>query len=95
MTCWKCGKPGHFRKDCKGVKIGNKSNGSGTSGSGNGNTNSLKGQNIFSKSFEIYYVTYIYLMCTLCRMMMLRGGLTLEQQFMCVKIEAGSRLMSQ
>ena len=59
MTCWKCGKTGHFRKVCKGVKIGNKSNGSGTSGSGNGKTNSLKGRNIFNKSFEIYYVTYI------------------------------------
>ena len=58
-TCWKCGKTGHFRKDCKGVKIGNKTNGSGTSGSENGNTNSLKGQNIFNKSFVIYYVTYI------------------------------------
>ena len=58
-TCWKCGKTGHFRKDCKGVKIGNKTNGSGTSGYGNGNTNSLKGQNIFNKSFWIYYVTYI------------------------------------
>jgi hypothetical protein len=31
VTCWKCGKTGNFRKDCKGVKIGNKTNGSGTS----------------------------------------------------------------
>ncbi|GJU40469.1 zinc finger, CCHC-type containing protein [Tanacetum coccineum] len=29
------------------------------------------------------------------RMMMLRGGLTQEQQFMCVKIDAGSRPMSR
>ncbi|GKE13660.1 zinc finger, CCHC-type containing protein, partial [Tanacetum coccineum] len=32
MTCWKCGKPGHFKKDCR-VK---KNNGVSTSGSGQG-----------------------------------------------------------
>ncbi|GJX99284.1 zinc finger, CCHC-type containing protein [Tanacetum coccineum] len=40
VTCWKCGKPGHLKKDCKGGKVGNKANGSGTNGSVN---NSLKG----------------------------------------------------
>ncbi|GKE81722.1 zinc finger, CCHC-type containing protein, partial [Tanacetum coccineum] len=35
VTCWKCGKPRHLKNDCKGVKVGNKANGSGTSGSGN------------------------------------------------------------
>ncbi|GJV50765.1 zinc finger, CCHC-type containing protein [Tanacetum coccineum] len=30
VTCWKCGKPGHLKKDCKGGKVGNKANGSGT-----------------------------------------------------------------
>ncbi|GKF53204.1 zinc finger, CCHC-type containing protein, partial [Tanacetum coccineum] len=47
VTCWKCGKPGHSKKDCKGGEVGNKANGSGT----NGSSNSLKGQNIFNKSF--------------------------------------------
>ncbi|GJY32035.1 zinc finger, CCHC-type containing protein [Tanacetum coccineum] len=42
MTCWKCGKPGHLKKDCKGGKVGNKANGSGTNGSVDGSTNSLK-----------------------------------------------------
>ncbi|GJT89750.1 zinc finger, CCHC-type containing protein [Tanacetum coccineum] len=23
VTCWKCGKPGHLKKDCKGGKVGN------------------------------------------------------------------------
>ncbi|GJX70819.1 zinc finger, CCHC-type containing protein [Tanacetum coccineum] len=32
VTCWKCGKPGHLKKDCKGGKVGNKANGSGTNG---------------------------------------------------------------
>ncbi|GJZ13020.1 zinc finger, CCHC-type containing protein [Tanacetum coccineum] len=34
-TCWKCGKTGHIKRDCKGVNVGSKTNGSGTSGSGN------------------------------------------------------------
>ncbi|GJU33263.1 zinc finger, CCHC-type containing protein [Tanacetum coccineum] len=28
VTCWKCGKPRHLKKDCKGGKVGNKANGS-------------------------------------------------------------------
>ncbi|GJV70095.1 zinc finger, CCHC-type containing protein [Tanacetum coccineum] len=59
VTCWKCGKPGHLKKDCKGEKVGNKANGSGTDGSVDGSTNSLKGQNMFNKSFQVYYVTYV------------------------------------
>ncbi|GJY67756.1 zinc finger, CCHC-type containing protein [Tanacetum coccineum] len=57
-TCWKCGKIGHIKRDCKGVKVGSKTNGSGTSGSGNGSV-PLKGQNMFSKSIQVYYVTYV------------------------------------
>ncbi|GJS44425.1 zinc finger, CCHC-type containing protein [Tanacetum coccineum] len=33
MTCWKCGKPRHLKKDCKGGKASNKANASGTNGS--------------------------------------------------------------
>ncbi|GKA92339.1 zinc finger, CCHC-type containing protein [Tanacetum coccineum] len=58
-TFWKCGKPGHLKKDCKGGKVGNKANGSGINGSVDGSTNSLKGQNMFNKSFQFYYVTYV------------------------------------
>ncbi|GJZ97235.1 zinc finger, CCHC-type containing protein [Tanacetum coccineum] len=54
-----CGKPGHLKKDCKGGKFGNKADGSGTNGSVDGSTNSLKGQNMFNKSFHVYYVTYV------------------------------------
>nr|GFA48058.1 hypothetical protein [Tanacetum cinerariifolium] len=42
MTCWKCGKSEHLKKDCKGGKVGNKANGSGTNGLVDGSTNSLK-----------------------------------------------------
>ncbi|GKG11671.1 zinc finger, CCHC-type containing protein, partial [Tanacetum coccineum] len=52
VTCWKCGKPGHLKKDCKSGKVGNKSNGSGTNGLVDGSTNSLKGRNMFNKSFQ-------------------------------------------
>ncbi|GJY16672.1 zinc finger, CCHC-type containing protein [Tanacetum coccineum] len=44
-TCWKFEKTDHIKRDCKGVKVGNKTNGSGTSGSGNGSV-PLKGQNM-------------------------------------------------
>ena len=47
-TCWKCGKSGHIKRDCKGVNVGNKANGSGT-----------KGQNMFNESSQVYYVTYV------------------------------------
>nr|GEU81510.1 zinc finger, CCHC-type [Tanacetum cinerariifolium] len=32
VTCWKCRKPGHLKKDSKGVNVDNKANGSGTKG---------------------------------------------------------------
>ncbi|GJX64857.1 zinc finger, CCHC-type containing protein [Tanacetum coccineum] len=58
-TCWKCGKTGHIKRDCKGVNVGNKANGSGTKGSVDGSSNLLKGQNMFNKSLQVYYVTYV------------------------------------
>ncbi|GKE85964.1 zinc finger, CCHC-type containing protein [Tanacetum coccineum] len=58
-TCWKCAKTGHIKRDCKGVNVGNKANGSGTKGSVDGSSNSLKGQNIFNKSIQVYCVTYV------------------------------------
>ncbi|GJW47676.1 hypothetical protein Tco_0079322 [Tanacetum coccineum] len=59
LTCWKCGKPRYLKNDCKDGKVGNKANGSGT----NGSSNSLKGQNMINKSFQVYYVTSIYETC--------------------------------
>ncbi|GKF43279.1 zinc finger, CCHC-type containing protein, partial [Tanacetum coccineum] len=47
-TSWKCGKIGHIKRDCKGVNVGNKANGSGTKGSVDGSSNSLKGQKMIN-----------------------------------------------
>ncbi|GJR20606.1 zinc finger, CCHC-type containing protein [Tanacetum coccineum] len=58
-TSWKCGKIGHIKRDCKGVNVGNKANGSGTKGSVDGSSNSLKGQKMINKSLQVYYVTYV------------------------------------
>ncbi|GKC85573.1 zinc finger, CCHC-type containing protein [Tanacetum coccineum] len=33
VTCWKCSKTGHIKRDCKSVNIGGKANGSSTKGS--------------------------------------------------------------
>ncbi|GJR00967.1 zinc finger, CCHC-type containing protein [Tanacetum coccineum] len=46
VTCWKCGKPVHLKKDCKGEKVGNKANGSGTNGLVDGFTNLLKDDDV-------------------------------------------------
>ncbi|GJT99562.1 hypothetical protein Tco_1109901 [Tanacetum coccineum] len=43
---FKCGKPGHLKKDFKGGKVGNKANGSGTNGLVDGSTNSLKDDDV-------------------------------------------------
>nr|GEW84968.1 zinc finger, CCHC-type [Tanacetum cinerariifolium] len=58
-TCWKCGKTGHTKRDCKSVNIDNKANGSGIKGSVDGSSNSLKGQNMVNKSLRAYYVSYV------------------------------------
>ncbi|GJR65106.1 zinc finger, CCHC-type containing protein [Tanacetum coccineum] len=48
------GKLGHLKEDCKGGKVSNKAN-----GSVNDSSNLLKGQNMFNKSLQVYYVTYV------------------------------------
>ncbi|GJS81311.1 zinc finger, CCHC-type containing protein [Tanacetum coccineum] len=58
-TCWKCGKTCHTKRDCKCVNVSNKANDLGTKGSVDGSSNSLKGQNMFNKSLQVYYVTYV------------------------------------
>ncbi|GJR56231.1 MDIS1-interacting receptor like kinase 2-like protein [Tanacetum coccineum] len=42
LTFWKCGKPGHLKKDCKGGKVGNKANDLSTNRLVNGSSNSRK-----------------------------------------------------
>ncbi|GJV94806.1 zinc finger, CCHC-type containing protein [Tanacetum coccineum] len=59
VTCSKCGKPGHLKKDCKAGNVGYRANGSSTKGSDDGSSNPLKGQSMFNKSHQIYYVTYV------------------------------------
>ncbi|GJR94479.1 zinc finger, CCHC-type containing protein [Tanacetum coccineum] len=59
VTCWKCGKTGQIKRDCKGVNVDNKANGSGANGLVSGLNNTMKGQNMFNKSHLVYYVTYV------------------------------------
>nr|GEW67003.1 zinc finger, CCHC-type [Tanacetum cinerariifolium] len=59
VTCWKCGKPRHLKKDCKAGNVGNIANGSSTKGSKDGSSNPLNGQSMFNKSHQIYYVKYV------------------------------------
>ncbi|GKD89632.1 hypothetical protein Tco_1365139 [Tanacetum coccineum] len=59
VTCWRCRKPRYLKKYCKGGKVGNMANGSGTNGSVDGSINLLKGQNMFNKSLQVYYVAYV------------------------------------
>ncbi|GKF42252.1 zinc finger, CCHC-type containing protein, partial [Tanacetum coccineum] len=42
VTYWKCGKPGHLKKDCKADNVRNRDNGSSTKGSEDGSSNPLK-----------------------------------------------------
>ncbi|GJY28762.1 zinc finger, CCHC-type containing protein [Tanacetum coccineum] len=58
VTYWKCGKPGHLKKDCKGGKVGNKANASGTNGSVDGSTNSLKGTTVHVCKDRCWFKTY-------------------------------------
>ncbi|GJY12124.1 zinc finger, CCHC-type containing protein [Tanacetum coccineum] len=58
VTCWKCGKSGHLKKDCKGGKVGNKANGSGINGLVNGSSNSLKGETVHVCKDRCWFKTY-------------------------------------
>ncbi|GJS09375.1 zinc finger, CCHC-type containing protein [Tanacetum coccineum] len=58
VTCWKCEKPGHLKKDCKGGKAGNKANGSGINGLVDGSTNSLKGETVHVCKDRCWFKTY-------------------------------------
>ncbi|GJW82669.1 zinc finger, CCHC-type containing protein [Tanacetum coccineum] len=62
MACWKCGKPGHFKKDFR-VK---KNNGVSTSGSGQGSKDPSPQQGLISGHVIIpvkNYVSHIYEIC--------------------------------
>ncbi|GJS91556.1 hypothetical protein Tco_0774192 [Tanacetum coccineum] len=58
MTCWKYGKPGHLKKECKDGKVCNKANGSGTNGSVDGSTNTLKGATVYVCKDRCLFKTY-------------------------------------
>ncbi|GKB08158.1 zinc finger, CCHC-type containing protein [Tanacetum coccineum] len=64
VTCWKYGKPGHLKKDCKAGNVGNKANRSGTKGSVDGSSNSLKGQNMFDNYLQDFHLHCEYLRIT-------------------------------
>nr|GEW86570.1 zinc finger, CCHC-type [Tanacetum cinerariifolium] len=57
-TCCKCGKTGHIKRDCKGVNVGNKANGSGTKGLVDGSFNSLKGATVHVYKDRCWFKTY-------------------------------------
>nr|GEV97480.1 zinc finger, CCHC-type [Tanacetum cinerariifolium] len=58
VTCWKCGKPGHLKRDCKGKKVGNKANGSSTNGSVNDSSYLLKGAIVHVCKDRCWFKTY-------------------------------------
>ncbi|GJY52428.1 zinc finger, CCHC-type containing protein [Tanacetum coccineum] len=58
LTCWKCGKISHIKRDYKGVNVGNKANGSGIKGSVDGSSNSLKGATVYVCIDRCWFKTY-------------------------------------
>ncbi|GJZ13448.1 zinc finger, CCHC-type containing protein [Tanacetum coccineum] len=57
-ACWKCGKIGHIKRDCKGVNVGNKANRSGIMGLVDGSSNSLKGATVHVYKDRCWFKTY-------------------------------------
>ncbi|GJY04115.1 hypothetical protein Tco_0370055 [Tanacetum coccineum] len=58
VNYWKCGKPRHLKKDCKGEKVSNKANGSDINGSVDGSTNLLKGPTVHVCKDRCRFKTY-------------------------------------
>ncbi|GKD15851.1 zinc finger, CCHC-type containing protein [Tanacetum coccineum] len=58
VTCWKCGKPRHLKKDHKAGNVGNKASGSGIKGSVDGSSNSLKGATVHVCKDRCWFKTY-------------------------------------
>nr|GEZ33525.1 hypothetical protein [Tanacetum cinerariifolium] len=58
VTFWRCRKPGHLKKDYKGVNVSNKVNDSGTKGLVNGSSSSLKGATVHACKDRCWFKTY-------------------------------------
>ncbi|GJU58322.1 zinc finger, CCHC-type containing protein [Tanacetum coccineum] len=58
VTCWKCGKPRHLKKDHKAGNVGNKASGSSIKGSVDGSSNSLKGATVHVCKDRCWFKTY-------------------------------------
>nr|GEV42632.1 zinc finger, CCHC-type [Tanacetum cinerariifolium] len=59
VACWNNEKPRHLKKDYKDGNVGKKPMVQAQKGSGDGSFNSLKDKNMFNKSLQVYYVTYV------------------------------------
>nr|GEX02421.1 zinc finger, CCHC-type [Tanacetum cinerariifolium] len=80
VTCWKCRKHRHLRKDCKGGKVGNKANGLGIKGLVDGSSNSLKGN-------KKHFVTFIDDALRFCYVYLLHSKDEALDKFKVFKIE--------
>ncbi|GJW11589.1 zinc finger, CCHC-type containing protein, partial [Tanacetum coccineum] len=94
LECWKCGKTGHFKRDCRSANKKNEN--AGGSGKGSKDQSQDQGQNLVLvwNRFVKYSVSLI-LKHFMRRLMQLRGGLILVPQLMFVKIVDGLRHMNR